>query len=162
MVLTFISYLGVLQASSKQSQVKYLTPTPPCLSKVGSQRKFQQMTLCIRGRKHFACVCIHIHIHIHTHTHTHISLSSPTPRPTASIFQPRMHCRETIHPLHAKLGPHPGTILGLWQNHFPPSAVILEASCDGTTFTGCLICSLRKTVCSERYIGLFRNISGVG
>lgn len=110
----------------------------------------------------------HTYIYLYTHTYTYIYIHMyifilrPPPSPAASTFQPRVHCPETIHPLKPKQPglTRPGMTLGLWQPL--PTRGSHSGSLLWWNHFHWLVCSLRKTVCSRRYIGLFRNISGVG
>ena len=131
MGLIYIYLLGVLQASNKQTQVKYLIPTLLPLSKVGRPKKIpaNDLSICLCVCIHvyiyintYTYICIHIHLYIHTHTHTntyihtythihihiyiytYIFIFSPPPSPAASTSSQERTAWKPSIPSHPSLG----------------------------------------------------------
>lgn len=174
----YISLSGVLKASNKANPGNVLDscfPTPQLGRKAKENSCRWPKHMEEKKKTSSVCMCVytytykHILIRVHTHTpihrhtiHTiHIHIH-PLPSKSCCFFIPARNALPGSIPCSSNLG---WLALGwLWgcDSHSLLVTVTLEASCDGTTFTGCSTCSLRKTVCSKRYIGLSRNISGVG
>lgn len=178
----YISLSGVLRASNKANPGNVLDsyfPTPQ-LGRKAKENSCRWPKHMEKKKKTF-CVCMCVYTYTYKHTHTHIRVHTHVPIHIHTIHAYTHTCSSP--PLQILLLLHSSQECTAWKPFIPCSpnlgwlalewlwgcdspsllvTVTLEASCDGTTFTGCSTCSLRKTVCSKRYIGLFINISGVG
>lgn len=139
---------------NKCRQVNYLTPTlPPQLDRKakGNSCKWP----CVPGEGRKICMCIHTQGCTRRNTYSYIDIVVLSPPPALLL----LHSSSEGTAQNPSVSNNPSLdlalrmILGACQSHFPALQPCWRR--DGTTFTGCLICSLRKTVCSERYIGLF-------
>ena len=169
----YISLSRVLQASNKANPGNvldscFLTPQLGRKVKENSCRwpKYMEEKKKISS----VCMCVytytykHIHTHMCAYTYTYTHTYSFPPLQVLLLLHSSQECTawKPFIPCSSNLGWL--ALEWLWgcDSHSLLVTVTLEASCDGTTFTGCSTCSVRKTVCSKRYIGLSRNISSVG